>query len=343
MCNGGCPKDRIIQAPDGEPGLNYLCAGYRRFFRHCRPYTERMAALLWNGQQPDALMEQLRAEDMQALPACRAQRSVPVWKRPQVQEVLREGVIVPSVMQVSVGAAPQSGPPFERSDRHASRSNGEGHQSKRLHRWRRLGGGRGRRHGTCRARAGAAGRRTSAASGRGPGGQGLLQRDLGRDRADARAQRRYDRRLRRAAGGHRHLPGRRGRASHARLGRADHRDHPQVRAARLHRHLPEPALPRRQGDARGELRERARGRRHARRPLDGRHRRRDPVPPRPAATERQGGDHRLLLRRPAGLPRGLHAQGHRRRSAPVTREASGRATRGSRRGNPWIRSTSRRT
>lgn len=68
MCNGGCPKDRIIQAPDGEPGLNYLCAGYRKFFRQCRPYTERMAALLWQGQQPDALMEQLRAEAMQARP-----------------------------------------------------------------------------------------------------------------------------------------------------------------------------------------------------------------------------------------------------------------------------------
>jgi uncharacterized protein len=68
MCNGGCPKDRIIQAPDGEPGLNYLCAGYRRFFMHCRPYTERMAALLWAGQQPDSLMEQLRVEEADSLP-----------------------------------------------------------------------------------------------------------------------------------------------------------------------------------------------------------------------------------------------------------------------------------
>jgi uncharacterized protein len=68
MCNGGCPKDRIIQAPDGEPGLNYLCAGYRRFFTHCRPYSERMAELLWAGQQPDVLMEQLRAEEAGSLP-----------------------------------------------------------------------------------------------------------------------------------------------------------------------------------------------------------------------------------------------------------------------------------
>ena len=68
MCNGGCPKDRIIQAPDGEPGLNYLCAGYRRFFGHCRPYTERLAGLLREGQQPEALMARLRAEATPAFP-----------------------------------------------------------------------------------------------------------------------------------------------------------------------------------------------------------------------------------------------------------------------------------
>ncbi len=62
-CHGGCPKDRIIDAPDGEPGLNYLCAGYRRFFTHCRPYTERMAAIAWAGQPPESLMERLRVEE----------------------------------------------------------------------------------------------------------------------------------------------------------------------------------------------------------------------------------------------------------------------------------------
>lgn len=34
LCNGGCCKDRIIRTPVGEPGLNYLCAGFKRFFGH---------------------------------------------------------------------------------------------------------------------------------------------------------------------------------------------------------------------------------------------------------------------------------------------------------------------
>jgi uncharacterized protein len=43
-CNGGCPKDRISIAPDGEAGLNYLCPAYKRFFAHARPELERLAA-----------------------------------------------------------------------------------------------------------------------------------------------------------------------------------------------------------------------------------------------------------------------------------------------------------
>ncbi|MBI4633056.1 MAG: anaerobic sulfatase maturase [Deltaproteobacteria bacterium] len=45
MCNGGCPKDRFLRTPNGEGSLNYLCAGYKRFFTHCRPFIAELAAL----------------------------------------------------------------------------------------------------------------------------------------------------------------------------------------------------------------------------------------------------------------------------------------------------------
>lgn len=38
FCHGGCPKNWHLETPDGEPGLNYLCAGYRRFFTYVQPY-----------------------------------------------------------------------------------------------------------------------------------------------------------------------------------------------------------------------------------------------------------------------------------------------------------------
>lgn len=44
MCNGECPKNRFVPAPDGGPDLNYLCAGYRKFFNHARPFVDAVAA-----------------------------------------------------------------------------------------------------------------------------------------------------------------------------------------------------------------------------------------------------------------------------------------------------------
>lgn len=36
LCWGECPKNRLVRAPDGEPGLNYLCQGLQMFYARVR-------------------------------------------------------------------------------------------------------------------------------------------------------------------------------------------------------------------------------------------------------------------------------------------------------------------
>jgi uncharacterized protein len=67
-CNGGCPKDRFLTAPDGEPGLNYLCDGFRLFFRHIDGPMRLMAALLRQGRSAVEVMDQLPGAPAAAMP-----------------------------------------------------------------------------------------------------------------------------------------------------------------------------------------------------------------------------------------------------------------------------------
>jgi uncharacterized protein len=62
-CNGGCPKDRFISTPDGEPGLNYLCAGYKKFFQHLEQPMRLMASLLEAKRAPAEIMRWYAIED----------------------------------------------------------------------------------------------------------------------------------------------------------------------------------------------------------------------------------------------------------------------------------------
>ncbi|MGA7953280.1 MAG: anaerobic sulfatase maturase [Gloeobacterales cyanobacterium] len=61
-CNGGCPKNRFIETPDGEAGLNYLCAGYKAFFTHIDKPMRMMADLLRQGRYADEVIKLLAAE-----------------------------------------------------------------------------------------------------------------------------------------------------------------------------------------------------------------------------------------------------------------------------------------
>ncbi len=64
-CQGECPKNRFLTTPEGEPGLNYLCAGYKAFFRHIDRFLVILTRLLRQGQPADKVMEILAAENSQ--------------------------------------------------------------------------------------------------------------------------------------------------------------------------------------------------------------------------------------------------------------------------------------
>lgn len=62
-CNGECPKHRFIKTPDGEEGLNYLCAGYKKYFNHIDPYMKFMAEELRNKRAPANVMIWAKEKD----------------------------------------------------------------------------------------------------------------------------------------------------------------------------------------------------------------------------------------------------------------------------------------
>ncbi|AVT80773.1 anaerobic sulfatase maturase [Rhodopseudomonas palustris] len=45
-CWGECPGNRLLRTPSGEPGLNYLCSGLKKFFKHARPAIDEIAAAI---------------------------------------------------------------------------------------------------------------------------------------------------------------------------------------------------------------------------------------------------------------------------------------------------------
>jgi uncharacterized protein len=56
-CRGECPKNRFTVTPDGEPGLNYLCEGYRMFFAHIAGPMEFMVEELKADRAPSNVIK----------------------------------------------------------------------------------------------------------------------------------------------------------------------------------------------------------------------------------------------------------------------------------------------
>ncbi len=63
VCNGECPKHRFLKSPDGEPGLNYFCAAYKKFFTHIAPTMSRMKRLLEQERAPAEICLLLAQEE----------------------------------------------------------------------------------------------------------------------------------------------------------------------------------------------------------------------------------------------------------------------------------------
>lgn len=67
VCHGGCPKNRFIPTPDGEPGLNYLCVGYKAFFHHVDQPMKTMAMLLRMQRPPADIVAMMAADEEKRL------------------------------------------------------------------------------------------------------------------------------------------------------------------------------------------------------------------------------------------------------------------------------------
>ena len=62
-CHGECPKNRFIETPDGEPGLNYLCAGFKDFFHHVGDPMKVMVEAIRAGQTASPVMASMAQRD----------------------------------------------------------------------------------------------------------------------------------------------------------------------------------------------------------------------------------------------------------------------------------------
>ena len=63
ICNGACPKNRILVTEEGEPRLNHLCTGYKSFFMHADRPMRMMVNELRQRRAPANIMRIINQED----------------------------------------------------------------------------------------------------------------------------------------------------------------------------------------------------------------------------------------------------------------------------------------
>ena len=81
ICTGECPKNRFLLTPDGQPGLNYLCAGFKLFYAHVAPYMKFMANEIRNDRAPSNVMEWIKRKQAQVKPVVQEPAKIPAPKK----------------------------------------------------------------------------------------------------------------------------------------------------------------------------------------------------------------------------------------------------------------------
>lgn len=64
-CHGGCPKHRFTLSESGYINHNYLCSGYKLFFKHSKPHMQLMAELIQKQQSPANIMSIIQQDPKQ--------------------------------------------------------------------------------------------------------------------------------------------------------------------------------------------------------------------------------------------------------------------------------------
>ena len=64
-CHGECPRNRFLTTPDDEPGLNYLCQGYKAFFHHIDRPLQILSQLIQRGMPATQIMQVMAQTDNQ--------------------------------------------------------------------------------------------------------------------------------------------------------------------------------------------------------------------------------------------------------------------------------------